>query len=101
MANEPTKGSRLAAYAGLPGEPLEEIEGKEVTITKISISTRRLRDDPDAPFAVITLADGSEYHSWSAYLIDKLAAIPEDALPGQAKFVQVTTANKRKVWTIE
>lgn len=91
----------LGAHSGLPGDPLEAIEGKTVTVTRIEITTRRLRDNPDAPFAVITLDDGSTYHTWSAFLIDKLEAIPADALPGVTTFHQVVTAAKRKVWTLD
>lgn len=91
----------LGVYANLPGSPLEEIEGQEVTVAKIEITARRLRDNPDAPFAVITLDDGTMYHTWSAFLIEKLEQIPGDALPGVTTFNQITTANKRKVWTLE
>lgn len=99
-APDPAKKT-LGVYANLPGSPLEEIENQEVTVAKIEITTRRLRDNPDAPFAVITLADGTMYHTWSAYLIEKLEQIPSDGLPGETTFKQVKTANKREVWTLE
>lgn len=91
----------LGSFSGLPGDPLEAIEGVPVVVAEIQLSTRRLRDDPNAPFAVIVLEDGSEYHTWSAFLIDKLGAVPAEALPGKTTFTQVVTANKRKVWTME
>lgn len=96
---DPAKRS-LGDYANLPGSPLEEIEGQEVTVAKIEITTRRLRDNPDAPFALITLENGTMYHTWSAFLIEKLEQVPGEALPCPATFEQVVTANKRKVWTV-
>lgn len=101
MADAPKEPPKtLGAYSGLPGEPLEAIEGIAVTVAEIEITTRALRDVKDAPFAVITLDDGRTFHTWSPYLIDKLQAVPPEALPGQTTFMQETTAAKRKVWTM-
>lgn len=94
------KKPTLGSYANLPGEPLEGIEGQEVTVAKMEFTRRRLRDDPEAPFVVITLDDGREFHSWSAFLIEKLEQVPGDALPASTTFSQIETANRRKVWTL-
>lgn len=106
MATE-TKGTdeapvkrTLGAYANLPGQPIEEIEGQEVTVARIEITTRRFREDPDHPFAIITLQDGDMYHTWSAFLIEKLEQIPADALPGQTTFEKVKTDKGRMVWNL-
>lgn len=91
----------LGRFANLPGLPLEEIKGQRVNITKLEFERRPFRDDPDAPFALITLDSGEVYHTWSKHLIEKLEMIPADALPGVTTFKTVTTANKRQVWTLE
>lgn len=101
MADKDPAKRTLGSYANLPGSPLEEIADQEVTVAKIEITTRRLRDNPDAPFALITTDDGTQYHTWSAFLIEKLEQVPGDALPCPATFRQITTANKRQVWTVE
>jgi len=101
MADTKAPARTLGSYANLPGDPLESIEGQEVTIEKIEISERRLRDDPNAKFAVLTLEGGSQVHTWSAFLIEKLEQIPGEALPGKTTFRQTETANRRMVWTLE
>lgn len=100
MADKAAKPT-LGSFANLPGSPLEDIAEQEVEVAKLEFSTRRLRDNPEAPFVVITLTDGSQYHSWSAFLIEKLEQVPGDALPASTTFRQIETAQKRKVWTLE
>lgn len=90
----------LGSFANLPGSPIEEIEGEEVEIAKIEITTRRLRDDPDAPFAILTTTDGTMYHTWSRFLIEKLEQVPGEELPLPATFTKTKTANGREVWTV-
>jgi hypothetical protein len=91
----------LGSYSGLDGQPIETIEDQLVTVTGIRIEKRRFKDDPQAPYAVITLADGQVLHTWSAFLIEQLAAIPDDALPGETVFRKVTTKNNREVWKMD
>lgn len=100
-ATEPARKATLGSYSGLDGQPIETIEGEAVTIVSIHIEKRRFKDDPAAPYAVITLDDGQVLHTWSAFLIEQLAAVPDDALPGETVFRKVTTANKRQVWKMD
>lgn len=100
-APEAPKKQTLGAYSGLDGQPIEELRDQEVTIARITIERRRFRDDPEAPYAVIVLEDGSVYHTWSAFLIEQLAAVPESALPGETVFRLVKTKNNREVWKMD
>lgn len=100
MANTPERKT-LGSYVDLPGEPLDTVENESVVVTEITITKRRLRDNADAPFAIIKLDDGRELHTWSPYLIEKLEQVPAEALPGPTTFKQEVTANKRKVWVME
>ena len=100
IEDAPAKGT-LGSYSGLDGQPIEELEDQPVVIARITIERRRFRDDPNAPYAVIVTEDGAVYHTWSAFLIEQLAAVPLDALPGATVFRKVTTANKRQVWKMD
>lgn len=101
MAQVDEPKQTLGSFSGLDGQPLEVIEGEPITIIKITIGKRRLRDNPDAPYAVIIAEGGDVYHTWSEYLIERLAQIPVNALPGETVFRKVVTANKRSVWTLD
>lgn len=97
----PDERPGLGSYSNLPGDPLEVIEGERVMVVQIEITQRRLRDNPNANFALLTLDTGQIVHTWSQFLIEKLEQVPANALPAPATFRQIETANRRKVWTVE
>lgn len=103
MAGPASSASRpsLGSYAGLDGQPLDLIEGQLVTVAKIDVGVRRLRDDPQHAYAVIVLDDGQVFHTWSEYLCEQLSAVPLNALPGETTFRKIKTDKKREVWKMD
>ena len=100
-STESSSRPTLGSYAGLDGQPLDSIEGKEVEVKEIQVSTRRLRDDPNHAYAVIVLTTGEVFHTWSEFLCEQLAAVPRNALPGKTTFRKVTTDKRREVWKMD
>jgi hypothetical protein len=99
MATIPTpERASVGSYSGLDGSELDNIRDQEVDIARVEIGTRRLRDDPEHPYAIIVLTDGQVFHTWSTYLIEQLAAVPDNAFPVPTTFRKVKTDKNREVW---
>lgn len=86
MTDETTLGSTLT-----PGQPLEAIAGKMVTVKRIEVTTTFRRGNDDTPVAIITLDDDTVVQIWDAYLIGLLEQVPPTSLPGRTMFAKTDT----------
>lgn len=95
------------------GEGLDKLAGRDVLLTRYSVSERTITDREtkergDKPFVSIYVKelndDGTPedketvYHAWSEPLANKLAQIPDSELPVLIEFVKVAGANGN-VWS--
>ena len=95
------------------GKSLEAILDRDVILRRYSVQERNLRDretgdKAERTFVVVYVneTDNAEvtpivYHAWSDDLANKLAEIPDDALPVLIKFVRITTGGGYKVYSYE
>lgn len=81
------------------GELLDKIAGQDVTVASVLFDPRNGKKGP-YELAVITLADGSVYHTGSAVVVERLRNVSR--FPVVAKFEQVASASNpgQKYWTV-
>ena len=111
--SEPSKFQRAAQYDQF-GKNLDSVAERDMVLHRYSVGTRNIRDREtkgvrESSFVnvYLTEVDAPEdtepvsYHAWSDSLAEKLAQIPDDAMPLLIKFVRVPTAGGFRVWTFE
>lgn len=107
-------GFRRAGEFDTFGKSLEAILDKDVILRKYSVTERGLRDrdnpgnKEDRTFVLIWINEVDDengtqqlFHAWSEDLANKMAQIPDDALPLLIKFRRIPTAGGYKVYTFE
>jgi hypothetical protein len=110
MATSPYR--RASEFATGIGDTLDKIADKDVLLVGYNVSQRSIRGEPRS-FVLLRLwtndpndYDGnpesaSLYHAWSESLAEKLADIPENALPVLIRFTRVATSGGFRVWSFE
>ena len=103
MATAPTY-ARATEYVKGIGESLEKIQNRDVLLKSFQITERPMRGEKKVYVSMqISEVDGldtvTEYHAWSESLADKLAEIPDSALPVLVSFQRVATSGGFRVWT--
>jgi hypothetical protein len=83
------------------GEVLDGIEDKEVTIASVAFDPRTGKKGPYI-LAIITLDDGSVFHTGGAVVVERLGAIPPEDFPVLATFSMVKSASNpgQSYWTV-
>lgn len=109
MANAEPKYQRATDYVKGIGASLDTLQGRDVLLRRFEISERAMRGN-ETTFVSLVISEldngeasqeVGEFHAWSKSLAEKLAEIPETALPVIVKFIKVTTGAGFKVWSIE
>ena len=104
MANTAPTYARATDYVKGIGANLETIQNRDVLLKSFSISERPMRGEKKTYVSLqISELDNldvvTEYHAWSDSLADKLAEIPDSALPVVLSFQRVATSGGYRVWT--
>ena len=100
--------NRATEYVKGIGDNLDTFQGRDLLLRRFSISERPMKGKETAFVAMVVSEfeagipsdELNEVHAWSRSLADKLAEIPESALPVVVSFVKVPTSSGFKVWSI-
>ena len=104
MASTTPTYARATDHVKGIGESLETIQNRDVLLRTFSISERSMRGDKKTFVSMqISELDNldvvKDCHAWSESLADKLAEIPDSALPVVINFTRVATSGGFRVWT--
>ena len=83
------------------GEVLDGIADTDVEIASVSFDPRNGKNG-EYTLSIITLSDGSIYHTGSKVVAERLSAIPLADFPVMAKFSLIPSQNnpRQSYWTV-
>lgn len=102
-AEKPEEYQRAAAFVQGIGDNLDKIQNRDVLLRGFIITERTMRGAKQA-FVELSISEVGDaeivqYHAWSQPLADKLADIPDEALPLLIQFFRDKTSSGNSVWS--